>query len=63
MDDSIKGFVAVGKSLAAPGVGPVTAEMLHARTCALALAAGRIPPHVSQVDYEQAKRELEGDKA
>ena len=36
-------------------------EMLHVRTRELALHAGRIPPHVSQLDYEQAKRELTGE--
>jgi hypothetical protein len=36
-------------------------ETLHARTRELALRAGRIPPHVSQLDYEQAKREVTGE--
>ncbi|MET0261575.1 MAG: hypothetical protein ABW223_01665 [Rariglobus sp.] len=39
----------------------VTSEQLHARTRALALIAGRIPPHVLQVDYEQAKRDLSAE--
>ena len=43
------------------GIGPVTREMVQARTRELALIAGRIPPHVSQADYEQAKRELTGE--
>jgi hypothetical protein len=43
------------------GIGPVTRAMVHARTRELALIAGRVPPHVSQVDYEQAKRELTGE--
>ncbi len=41
-------------------IGPVTREMVQARTRELALMAGRVPPHVMQVDYEQAKRELTG---
>jgi hypothetical protein len=43
------------------GVGPVTREMVHARACELAVIAGRAPLHVSQADYEQAKRELTGE--
>lgn len=43
------------------GIGPVTREMVHARTRELALIAGRVPPHVSQADYEQARRELTGE--
>ena len=45
----------------AVGIGPVTREMMHARTRELALIAGRVPPHVSQADYERAKRELTGE--
>jgi hypothetical protein len=45
----------------AVGIGPVTREMVHARTRELALIAGRVPPHVSQADYERAKRELTGE--
>ncbi|MEO6244126.1 MAG: hypothetical protein ABIQ12_01715 [Opitutaceae bacterium] len=41
-------------------MGPVTREMVQARTRELALAAGRVPPYIMQVDYEQAKRELTG---
>lgn len=41
--------------------GPVTRGRVHARTCELALLAGRIPPHVDQVDYEQAKRDVTGE--
>lgn len=40
---------------------PVTREMVYARTRALALRAGRVPPMVWQIDYEQAKRELTGE--
>jgi hypothetical protein len=35
--------------------------MVRARTRDLALIAGRAPPHVTQADYEQAKRELTGE--
>ena len=45
----------------AVGIGPVTREMVHARTRELALIAGRVPPHVPQADYERAKRELTGE--
>jgi len=43
------------------GIGSVTREMVHARARELALIAGHAPPHVSQADYEQAKRELTGE--
>ena len=43
------------------GIGPVTREMIHARARELALIAGHPAPHVSQADYEQAKRELTGE--
>lgn len=36
-------------------------ERVHARTQQLAVLAGRTPPQVSQVDYEQAKREVTGE--
>lgn len=39
---------------------PVTRRMLHTRTLEIAVRAGRTPPHVTQADYEQAKRELTG---
>ena len=39
---------------------PPIRERLRVRTRELALRAGRIPPHVAQLDYEQAKRELTG---
>ncbi len=45
----------------AVGIGPVTREMVRARTRELALIAGRVPPHVTRVDYDQAKRELTGE--
>jgi hypothetical protein len=43
------------------GIGPVTREMVQARTRELALIAGRVPSHVTQADYQQAKRELTGE--
>ena len=43
------------------GAGAVTREGLRARARALAVIAGRVPPQVSQLDYEQAKRELTGE--
>ena len=43
------------------GTGPVTRAMVHVRTRELALIAGRVPPHVARVDYEQAKLELTGE--
>jgi hypothetical protein len=42
----------------AQGIGPVSPEMIRARARELALIAGRVPPQVSQIDYEQARREL-----
>jgi len=45
----------------AAGTGPVTREMVHARTRELALMAGRVATDVSQADYEQARRELTGE--
>lgn len=41
--------------------GRATRALVAARTQELAAAAGRIPPHVTQDDYEQAKRELTGE--
>ena len=43
------------------GIGPPTRKMAQARARELALMAGRVPPHVTQADYEQAKRELMGE--
>jgi hypothetical protein len=42
------------------GIGAVSRAMVHARARELALIAGHVPPHVTQADYEQAKRELLG---
>jgi hypothetical protein len=42
-------------------IGPVTREMVHARARERAVIAGRSPLQVSQVDYEEAKRELTGE--
>jgi hypothetical protein len=52
-----KGIIAENFS----GVGAVSRAMLHARARELALIAGRPATHVTQVDYEQAKRELTGE--
>jgi hypothetical protein len=43
------------------GPGPVTRECLRARTRELAVRAGRMPPHVTQVDNEEARREITGE--
>jgi hypothetical protein len=43
------------------GIGTVTPAMVEARARELAVIAGRVPPQPSQVDYEQAKRELTGE--
>jgi hypothetical protein len=45
----------------AVGIGPVTREVVQARTREPALIAGRAPPHMTQADYELAKRELTGE--
>ena len=42
-------------------MGPVSREMVHARALELASISGRRLLSVSQVDYEQAKRELTGE--
>jgi hypothetical protein len=42
------------------GVGAVTRAMINARASELALIAGH-GSHVTQADYEQAKRELTGE--
>jgi hypothetical protein len=44
----------------ASGIGTVTPEMVETRARELAAIAGRVPPQPSEVDYEQAKRELTG---
>ena len=41
-------------------IGAVSREMIHVRACELALIAGRASGQVTQVDYEEAKRELAG---
>lgn len=43
------------------GIGPVTRAMVQARAQELAVIAGRAPPHVTQTDYLQARRELTGE--
>jgi len=42
-------------------IGPVTRWMVRDRARELAVIAGRSPPHVTQGDYEDAKRELTGE--
>ncbi len=44
----------------AVGIGTVTPAMVEARARELAMIAGRVPPEPSEVDYEQAQRELTG---
>lgn len=44
----------------AVGIGTVTAEMVEARAGELAEIAGRVPAQPTEVDYEQAERELTG---
>ena len=42
------------------GLGTVTPEMVEVRARELAVIAGRVPPEPSEIDYEQAQRELTG---
>ncbi len=44
----------------AVGIGTVTPKMVEVRARELALIAGRVPLEPSEVDYEQAQRELTG---
>jgi hypothetical protein len=50
-----------GLAARAAGIGPVTRELVQTRARELAVRAGRPPPHVTQADYLQAKRELTGE--
>jgi hypothetical protein len=43
-------------------IGPVTRRMVQLRSSELALGAGRPAYEVRQADYEQAKRELTGER-
>lgn len=45
----------------ASGIGTVTPEMVKVRARELAAIAARVPPQPSEIDYEQAKRELTGE--
>jgi hypothetical protein len=45
----------------ATGIGPVTRDLVQARTRELAEIAGRTSLQVTQADYERAKRELTGE--
>jgi hypothetical protein len=51
-----KGVIAVNLT----GIGVVTRKMIHERARELAVLSGRQPPHASEADYEQARRELSG---
>jgi len=42
------------------GIGAVTRGMIQKRARELAFLSGRIPPHATEADYEQARRELAG---
>ena len=42
------------------GIGTVTPKMVEDRARELAEIAGHVPPEPSEVEYEQAKRELTG---
>lgn len=51
-------------NLSSPSPGPVSQTLrqrINRRTHELAELARRIPPRVTQSDYEQAKRELTGE--
>jgi hypothetical protein len=43
------------------GIGAVTREMIDKRACELALISGRKPKEVTEADFEQAARELNGE--
>lgn len=45
----------------ATGNRPVTRTEVNIRTHELAALAGRVPPYVTQKDYEQAKRDVTGE--
>src|ERR1700679_3649719 len=51
-----KGLIARSSS----GIGAVSRAMIYKRAKELALMSGRIPPIVSEADYELAERELNG---
>ncbi len=42
------------------GIGAVGRDMIHKRAKELAFLSGRIPPEVTDADYERAERELAG---
>ncbi len=63
MNDTLHAAAGLDLPLARDGVegeGDMQ-ERIRARTRVLAVKAGRVPPHVLQVDYEQAKREQAGE--
>ena len=43
------------------GIGTVTPEMIRERARELAILSGRIPAHVTQAEFDQARRELSGE--
>jgi len=45
-----------------PSLADEIRQTIHLRTCALALINGRLPGHIAQADYEQARRELMGER-
>lgn len=50
------------KNLTPPNSSSVTPDMVQSRTVELAINAGRSSLEFRQSDYEQAKRELTGEK-
>jgi hypothetical protein len=47
---------------APPLTADETREVIHRRTCSLASINGRLPGHIEQADYEQARREYLGER-
>jgi hypothetical protein len=55
-DEKNKGMIARNFD----GIGAVSREMINKRAKELAFLSGRIPPEVTDADYERAERELAG---
>lgn len=55
-DPKNKGMIAKNFS----GIGAVSRDMISKRAKELAFLSGRVPPEVTDDDYERAKRELSG---
>jgi hypothetical protein len=51
-----KGIIAKNFS----GIGAVSRDMISKRASELAFLSGRVPPEVTEADYQQAERELSG---